>query len=213
MVVSKDAEMVSIDENIDEAVQKAKKLFLEGAVFAYPTDTIYGFGANPFNEDAVRRIDEIKRRENDKSYIMLIDSIETLRKYIEIKTEKHLDFLFSIWPNPISVVLTLNSKTSKILGVETAAFRVPNNRFCLKLTGELKMPLISTSVNRSSQPPILEASEIYDEFSSEIEAIFFTGKKSFYTASTLIDLSDSVPVLIRSGKIKFEDLLDKFNKC
>jgi tRNA A37 threonylcarbamoyladenosine synthetase subunit TsaC/SUA5/YrdC len=75
------------------------------------------------------------------------------------------------------------------------------------------MPLISTSVNRSGQPPVVESSVIYDEFSSEIDAIFHTNKKSFYSVSTLIDLSDSVPVLIRSGKIKFEDLLDKFQKC
>lgn len=213
MILSKDAEMLSIDENMDAAVQKAKKLFLEGSVFVYPTDTIYGFGANPFNEDAVRKIDEIKNRENDKPYIMLVDCIETLLKYIEIKSEKHLDFLFSIWPNPVSVVLSLNSKTTTILGAETAAFRIPNNRFCLKLTGEIKMPVISTSVNRSNQPPIVEASEIYDEFSSEIEAIFYTEKKSFCSASTLIDLSDSVPVLLRSGKVKFEDILNKFNKC
>jgi L-threonylcarbamoyladenylate synthase len=213
MILSKDAEMLSIDENIDAAVQKAKKLFLEGSVFVYPTDTIYGFGANPFNEDAVSQIDEIKHRENDKPYIMLVDSIETLLKYIENKSEKHLDFLFSIWPNPVSVVLSLNSKATKLLSAETAAFRIPNNRFCLKLTAALKMPLISTSVNRSNKPPIVEASEIYDEFSSEIGTIFYTGKKSFYSASTLIDLSDSVPVLLRSGKIKFEDVLDKFNKC
>lgn len=213
MIESKNADMVSIDENIDLAVQKAKKLFLEGSVFVYPTDTLYGFGANPFNEDAVKRIDEIKHRESGKPYIMLVNSIETLLKYIEIKSEKHLDFFLAIWPNPVSVVLSLNSKTSEILGVETAAFRIPNHRFCLKLTTELKMPLVSTSVNRSNLPPITEASAIYDEFSAEIDALFHTEKKSFCSATTLIDLSDSVPVLLRSGKIKFEDILDKFNKC
>lgn len=213
MIASKNAEMINIDENIDSAVQRAKKLFLEGSVFVYPTDTIYGFGANPLNEEAVKRIDGIKHRENDKPYIMLINNIETLLKYIEIKSEKHLDFLLSIWPNPVSVVLSLNSKTSEILGVDTAAFRIPNHRFCVKLTSELEMPLISTSVNRSNQSPMLEHSVIYDEFSSEIDTIFYTDKKSFYSASTLIDLSDSVPVLLRSGKIKFEDLLDKFQKC
>jgi L-threonylcarbamoyladenylate synthase len=211
--MSKNNDLISIDENIDFAVQRAKKLFLEGSVFVYPTDTVYGFGANPFNEEAITRIDLIKHRENDRPYIMLVNSIETLLKYIEIKSEKHLDFLLAIWPNPVSVVLSLNSKTNEILGVKTAAFRIPNHRFCLKLTSELEMPLISTSVNRSGQPPIIESSVIYEEFSSEIEAIFHTGKKSFYSASTLIDLSDSVPVLLRSGKIKFEDLLDKFQKC
>ncbi len=213
MIQIKDAEFINLDEYFDGAVQDAKKLYLEGGVFVYPTDTIYGFGANPFNEDAVQKIDAIKRREPGKMYILLVNSIETLLKYIEIKSEKHLDFFLSIWPNPVSIVLTLNSKTSEILGVKTAAFRIPNNRFCLKLTSELLMPLISTSVNRSGRPPMLEAGMIKDEFSSEIDAVFYTGKKSYYQASTLIDLSDSEPVLLREGKIKFENVMEKFNMC
>ncbi len=213
MIEIKDADKINIDTDFEKAIDKAKKLFLEGSVFVYPTDTIYGFGANPFNEDTVKRIDEIKRRPRGKMYIMLINSIEVLTKYIEIKSEKHLDFLLAIWPNPVSVVLPLNAKTSEILNEETAAFRIPNHRFCQKLTSELEMPLISTSVNRSSNPPMVEPNLIIDEFASEVSTIFYTDKKCFYEASTLIDLSDSVPTLLREGKIKFNDLMDKFEKC
>ncbi len=212
MYITKNAELINIDSDFDKAVQQAKKLYLEGSVFIYPTDTIYGFGANPFNIEAVKRIDEIKHREHGKMYILLINSIESLIKYIEIKSENHLDFLLNLWPNPVSVVLTLNSKTSEILGTETAAFRIPNHRFCVKLTSELQMPIISTSVNRSNQPPMVDPSVIADEFSSETEAIFYSDKKCYYEASTLIDLSDSVPKLLREGKIKFEDILEKFEK-
>ena len=213
MIKIKDAEKIYIDEDFKSAVQKAKKIYLEGKVFIYPTDTIYGFGANPFNEEAVKRIDDIKRRESGKMYILLINSIETLLKYIEIKSEKHLDFFLSIWPNPVSIVLTLNSRTSEILCVRTAAFRIPNDRFCLHLTGELQMPLISTSVNRSGENPLLEPSMIENEFYSEVDAIFYSNKKTIHHASTLIDLSDSEPVLLREGKIKFEDILEKFDNC
>ncbi len=213
MFITKNAELINIEADFDKAIQKAKKIYLEGSVFVYPTDTIYGFGANPFNLDAVKRIDEIKRREHGKLYILLVNSIEVLLKYIEIKSEKHLDFLLSIWPNPVSVVLSLNSKTSEILGTETAAFRIPNNRFCMKLLSELEMPIISTSVNRSNQPPMVDPSLIIDEFSSEIDTIFYSEKKCYYEASTLIDLSDSVPILLREGKIKFEEILEKFEKC
>lgn len=213
MIDIKYAEKINIDTDFEKAIRKAKKTFLEGSVFVYPTDTIYGFGANPFNEEAVKRIDELKRRPRGKTYIMLINSIEVLTKYIEIKSEKHLDFLLSIWPNPVSVVLPLNTKTSEILKEETAAFRIPHNRFCQKLTGELEMPLISTSVNRSSEPPMVDPNAIAEEFASEVSTIFYTDKKCYYEASTLIDLSDSIPVLLREGKIKFNDLLEKFEKC
>lgn len=210
MIKTKDAEIIDIDENFEDAVQKAKELYLAGSVFIYPTDTIYGFGANPFNDEAVRSITQIKRREEGKKYILLIDSIENLLKYVEIQSEKHLDFLLAIWPNPVSVVLRLNSKTSAIFGTETAGFRIPNHRFCQKLTSELKMPLISTSVNRSNNPPVIEPSLIKDEFSSEVDAVFFTHKKSFISASTLIDLSNCEPKLLREGKLKYEDLIQNF---
>ena len=207
----KDALIINIDENFDEAIRKAEKLYLQGTVFIYPTDTIYGFGANPFNEEAVARINEIKGREIGKMYILLIDSIESLLKYIDVKSENHLDFLLSIWPNPVSVILNLNAKTSQLLGHETAAFRMPNHRFCLRLLSKLKMPIISTSVNRSNKMPMVEHSLIKDEFAAEVDAIFYSEKKSFFEASTLIDLSGSTPQKVREGKIKFEDLLQKFN--
>ncbi|MHB1687469.1 MAG: L-threonylcarbamoyladenylate synthase [Ignavibacteriaceae bacterium] len=210
MIKLKSAELVNIDKDCETAVARAKKLYLEGTVFVYPTDTVYGFGANPFNEDAVKRIDEIKQRGNGKMYILLINNIENLLKYVEVKSENHLDFLLSIWPNPVSVVLRLNPKTREILKTEKAAFRIPNHRFCLKLLSALQMPLISTSVNKTGQIPLNEISMIEDEFAAEVGAIFYTEKKSFVQASTLIDLSDSVPMLIREGKIKFKNLLAKF---
>ncbi len=211
MIESKLAELFNIDENIDEAVQRAKKLYLEGAIFIHPTDTIYGFAANPFNEEAVNKIDEIKQRPSVKKYILLINNIDNLLTYTEIHSEKHLDFLLSIWPNPVSVVLKLNKKTSKVLNIETAAFRIPNNRFCLKLLEAVNMPMISTSVNRSNEKPLFDPILIRDEFGSEVSSIFYTRKKLMNEYSTIIDLTNNNLNLIREGKIKFDDLLKKLS--
>ena len=210
MVKSSEAKLINIDTNFEESVSLAKKIYYEGKVFIYPTDTIYGFGANPFNEDAVKSVDVIKGRELWKMYILLIGDIDTLLKYVEINSERHLDFLISIWPNSVSVILNLNLKTREILQRENAAFRIPNHRFCLKLLSDLKMPLISTSVNRSKQPPITEPSIIIDEFLPDVEAILYSKKKPFIQASTIINLCNSKPALVREGKIKFDDLLKKF---
>ena len=210
MIETKDCEIINIDKEFENAVQLAKRLYLEGKVFIYPTDTIYGIGANPFNHDAVEKINKIKGRELGKRYILLINSIENLVKYVELKSEKHLDFLLSIWPNPVSVVLPLNSNSKRLLGAQTASFRIPNERFCMKLLSELQMPLISTSVNYTGQEPLVEPSVIKDEFSALTDAIFYTDKKLYIEASTLIDLNDSKPVLLREGKFKFEHILKKF---
>jgi L-threonylcarbamoyladenylate synthase len=211
MIKLKSGNLINIDENLDKAVQKAKKLYLEGSIFIHPTDTIYGFAANPFNDEAVKKIDEIKQRESDKKYILLISSIDCLLKYAELTSEKHLDFLISIWPNPVSVVLRLNKKTSEILKTKTAAFRIPNHRFCIKLLSAVNMPIVSTSVNRSNREPFTDPFLIQEEFGSEVDTIFYSEKKSFCESSTLINLSAGNLSLIREGKIKFDDLLKKFN--
>ena len=210
MIRTSKIKLVNIDTNIDEAVCQARKLYFEGKVFAYPTDTIYGLGGNPFNDEVVNRINEIKGRSTEKKYILLIGAIEYLQKYVELSSEKHLDFLISIWPNPVSVVLNLNSKSRELLNLRTAAFRMPNHKFCLELLREIQMPLISTSVNKSNRESLLEPSIIEEEFGNEVEYLFFSKKKSYFEASTLIELTGMEPKLIRPGKIQFEDILQKF---
>ncbi|WP_304131712.1 L-threonylcarbamoyladenylate synthase [Ignavibacterium album] len=201
---------LNIDDNFDHAVRIATELFFNGGVFIYPTDTIYGFGGNPFNDEVLRKITRIKGRPDWKRYIHLIGSVEILKKYVDINSERIYDFLLNIWPNPVSVVLKLNEQTRDILGSETGAFRIPNNRFCLKLLNEIKMPLISTSVNRSGKEPLNDPDMIVQEFGKEVDAIFYSSQKSFFEASTVIDLSDDEPKLIREGKIKFTDVIKSY---
>lgn len=210
MVETPNALKIDVDKNLNESVKLARKLYLEGSIFIYPTDTIYGIGANPFNENAVEKINEIKGRNLDKKNILLINNIENLLEYVDIPSEKYLDFFLAVWPNPVSVVLSLNKKYKKILNASNAAFRIPHHRFCLKLLNELKMPLISTSVNKSNKPSINEPSLIFEEFSNIIDNIFYSKKKNIHEASTLIDLTGTKPKILRQGKIKIDEMIQKY---
>lgn len=203
--------LLNIDNQFDESLKIAQELYLTGSIFIYPTDTIYGFGGNPFNEDVLTKISHVKGKPNWRRYIFLIPDIETLKNYIELNSEKYLDFLLSVWPNPVSAILKLNKRYQEVLQMETAAFRIPNHRFCLKLLNELKMPLISTSVNRTGKEPMNDPSMIIQEFSNEVDAIFFSDTKSYVEASTLIDLSADEPKFVREGRIKFVDLMKKLS--
>lgn len=211
MIEKKEAVLINIDESFETAINIARELFLNGSIFIYPTDTIYGFGGNPFNEVAIKKISEVKGKLNWHRYIFLISDIEILKSYADVDSERYLDFLLSIWPNPISVILKLNKKYQELLQSETGAFRIPNHRFCYKLISELKMPLVSTSVNRIGIEPMNDSSVIIQEFSNEVDAIFYSDKKSFFEVSTLIDLTGEEPKLIREGRIKFVELIKKLN--
>ena len=211
MTEEKKSLLMNIDERFNESVNLASELFLKGSIFIYPTDTIYGFGGNPFNDTAIKKIGKVKGKDNWRRYIFLISDLEMLKNYAYINSEKYLDFLLSIWPNPVSAILKLNEKYQELLHSATGAFRIPNHRFCKSLINEIKMPLVSTSVNRTGKEPLNHPSQIIQEFANEVDAIFYSEKKSFFEASTLIDLTKNEPVLVREGRIKFVELLKKLD--
>ena len=165
--------IINIDENPESAIILAADLFHSGKIFIYPTDTIYGIGGNPFDENVIRRIADIKGRNEKKQFIWLLSDFENLMNYVEITSENYLDFLQKIWPAPVTVVLKLNERTKEITNQDTIAVRIPQNDFCLKLLKEISRPLISTSVNRGGQDPLNQIDQIVNNFLQDVDAILF----------------------------------------
>jgi len=203
--------LINLEENPDSALILAAELFSSGKVFIYPTDTIYGLGGNPFDELVVKRIAEIKGRDEKKQFIWLLSDFENVMNYTEIVFENHLEFLQKIWPAPVTVILNLNERTKKIANQETAAIRIPQNDFCLKLLKEISRPLISTSVNRSGNEALNHIEYIIRDFSQDVDVIIFSSQTQEKASSTIIDLTSEEPKLIREGSIKFVELLQKFS--
>jgi L-threonylcarbamoyladenylate synthase len=204
--MSKIAKLIDVDSDIEMALSEAKKVFHSGGIFIYPTDTIYGFGCNPFNDTALQTLNSIKGRGEQKQYILLVDSVSTLLNYIDLNDDQIISMLNNIWPNPISFIFHLNVKTRNLLQYDFAAFRIPNNTFCLNLLTELKAPLVSTSVNFSNQPPLTDYSSIINKFADKVDVVFFTNEKENIGASTLVDLTKKPPKILREGKINFMEL-------
>jgi L-threonylcarbamoyladenylate synthase len=209
--MSKSAKLINVDFDIKFAVSEAKKIFDSGGIFIYPTDTIYGFGCNPFNDTALQKLNSIKGREEQKPYIFLIDSVSTLLNYIDIDDDQITALLKNIWPNPISFILKLNYKTRNLLKYDVAAFRIPNNTYCLDLLSEIKTPLVSTSVNFRNQHPLTDYHSINNEFADRVDAIFFMNENENTGASTLVDLTKKPPKILREGKINFMELWQKLS--
>lgn len=211
-MIQVETKVISIENNFQEAVAAARDMFLSGRIFVYPTDTIYGIGGNPFNEEVVERIQNIKGRNTDKKFVYLIDSLDTLLKYALFPDENYIDFLLSIWPNPVTAIINLNSSAQNLIGQKDAAFRIPENLFCRKLLSEIKMPMISTSVNRTGMPPLFDSTSILNEFRDEVDGVFYSNGDSLQEASTIISLTEAEIKLVRAGKIPFADITDKFRK-
>ncbi len=209
--MSKSAKLINIDSDIEVAVSEANKIFQSGGIFIYPTDTIYGFGCNPFNDTALQTLNNLKGRGELKQYILLVDSVNTLLNYIDLDDDQIIVMLKNIWPNPISFILNLNYKTKNLLKHDAAAFRIPDNTFCLNLLSELKAPLVSTSVNFSNQQPLTDYHSINNVFADRVDAIFFMNENENTGASTLVDLTKKPPKILREGKINFIELWQKLS--
>lgn len=203
--------IINIDENPESALNLAAELFHSGKIFIYPTDTIYGIGGNPFDENVLKRISDIKGRNEKKQFIWLLSDFENLMNYVDVIYDTHLDFLQKIWPAPVTIILNLNARTKEIINQDTIAVRIPQNDFCLKLLKEISRPLISTSVNRSGEDPLKHIEQIVNNFSQDVDAILFQSDSTERKSSTIVDLTSKQPKLIREGSIKFVELLQNFS--
>lgn len=206
----KKAELIPIYKNIENALVKAIELYQEGRIFAYPTDTIYGLGGNPFNSKVVERIVTIKQRDASKNFIYLVSSLNSLYKYVELPNSNIQHFLTKLIHQPVTLVLNLKKEFSKILSRQDAAFRIPNEQFCLELLSRINQPLISTSVNRAEMNPLNDKNDILMEFGEEIDVIFYSDSATQKKASTIISLKTNEPLLIREGNVSFDEIVKLF---
>ena len=199
--------IISVDEQPDLSLNLAVDLYQSGKIFIYPTDTIYGIGGNPFDEEVIRKISEIKGRVEKKQFIWLLSDLEKVLNYVKLHSKHHYDFLLKIWPGPVSVVFDLNERVRETTKFDTIAIRVPDNKFCQELLKELSQPLISTSVNYSNEKPMMDIEKIIQNFSEQVDAIFYGVESTDKVHSTIINLTQEEPKLIREGSIKFIELL------
>lgn len=199
-----------IEDDFNLSLNVASKIFKDGGLLVYPTDTIYGFGCDAFNKNAVEQLLEIKGRDASSKFILLTESVESLAKWIKVNSEAQVHFLENIWPAPVSIVLELNTRAAKWLNQPTAAFRIPKHKFCNSLLARVKNPLVSTSVNKSGQSPLNDEKLIEQEFGEKVNAIFYSNQKSGGAASTLIDLTTGTPKLLREGSFKYDKILSLF---
>ncbi len=205
---------VKIKKTLTAAVAVLKR----GGVIVYPTDTLYGLGANAFNENAIIKVCEIKKRRRDKPISVIVRDIKMARKIacIDSRVEKMLN---KIWPGPITVVLRKKDVIPYALtgGGETVALRIPKSKFILALMEKIDFPITATSANISEERNLLEPEEIVEELGKgrmTPELFINSGKVKKPEPSTIIDLTTPEPRVIRIGvvgKEKMKELFEKFS--
>jgi L-threonylcarbamoyladenylate synthase len=182
-----------------------------GGVIGFPTDTSYGLGANPFDEDAIDRIFRIKQRSETKPILLLVNSIhmaETLSRPADVFSPLVQRF----WPGPLTLVVpAVPSLSDKVTAAtRTVGLRWPAADFATTLIGRFGLPITATSANRSTRASAVTAEEVRIQLGSSLDALIDGGTLPVRGGSTLLDLTSDPPVLLREGPISFDSLSEFF---
>lgn len=175
---------------------------------AFPTETVYGLGGNGLDKEAAKKIYAAKGRPSDNPLILHVSSIEEVYPLVKALPEKAKKLMEAFWPGPLTLVLPKSDLVPKEStgGLETVALRSPENALTLELIRACGFPIAGPSANLSGRPSPTEASHVFEDLGGRIEGILEDGAVGIGVESTIVDLSEDCPTLLRPGAITIEDL-------
>jgi tRNA threonylcarbamoyl adenosine modification protein (Sua5/YciO/YrdC/YwlC family) len=180
-------------------INKAVKVIKDGGVIIYPTDTVYGIGCDIFNKAALERIFQIKNDTNTKLFSFVCSDLKDIAKYARVSDYAYRMMKFLL-PGPYTFILPAAKTVPKTLWTKrkTVGIRIPNNHVALSLVEEVGNPIISTSVTTRKGEIMNDPDIIKVVFDNQIDLMLSSGFGK-NTPSSIIDLSEDVPEIIREG--------------
>jgi len=201
--------VINMREGFDKKkIKIAAKFIREGKLVAFPTETVYGLGADALNEKAVKRIFEAKGRPADNPLIVHIADFEQLYELAKEVPREAKILAEHFWPGPLTIVLPKKSSVPKVTtgGLDTVAIRMPAHEIALGLIRASRRPIAAPSANISGKPSPTLAEHVVDDFYGRIECIIDGGEVKIGVESTVLDLTTKPPTLLRPGGLPLEEI-------
>ena len=207
-IIKLDRELLRNRDQAVKAIGDICKEISKGGIVIMPTDTAYGIAADATNEDAVKKVFEIKNRDESKAIPIIVSDMYMIKEYAEISPLAEY-LAREYMPGPLSLIVPqkADGKLAKTLSAKGVAFRVPSNEFARALVSECSVPLTATSANISGDGPIYNIDEIKMLFQNKAQVIIDGGNLVPTPPSTIIDLQESEPKVIREGPISSVEIL------
>ena len=194
----------------DESIKEAAQIIKSGGLVAFPTETVYGLGANALSDKASRKIFEAKGRPADNPLIAHVSDINMLLDIVEYVPAQADILIEKFWPGPLTLIFKKKNIVPGFVsgGLDTIGVRMPDNDIALRLIREAGVPIAAPSANTSGKPSPTVAAHVMMDLDGKINMIIDGGNTSVGLESTIVDLSDEVPKLLRPGAITLEMLRD-----
>ena len=184
-------------------IKEAAGVIKKGGILIFPTETVYGVGADAFNEEACRKIYEIKNRPADKPLIVLISDIKDVERVASDVPDSARKIMEKYWPGPLSIILKKNKALPDVItaGTDTVAVRLTSNEVLRKIISEAGCPIVAPSANISGKSFCVRAKDTLQDFEGLVDMIIDDDNSVSGIESTLIHICGGHYKLIREGAI------------
>lgn len=202
------------DKDINGGLYRAAQIIKNGGLVAFPTETVYGLGANGLDENAVPKIYEAKGRPSDNPLILHISEFDEIKNIVKEIPDIAVILADEFWPGPLTMVF----KKSNIVpyrttgGLESVAVRVPSNKIAREFIKMAGVPVAAPSANSSGRPSPTKASHVLEDLDGKIDMVIDGGTVDIGLESTIVDVTGEVPVILRPGFITEEMLSEAIGR-
>lgn len=198
----------NLAEPLKQQIKEGVEILKRGGIIAFPTDTVYCLGAPIFNENAVRRVFEVKLRPYNMALPVIMADIAQIQDVGISLPEVASRLAQKFWPGALTIVIHKSKKVSDIVTANknTIAVRVPNHPIPIALINGLGFPLIGTSANVHGKPSPVTAAEVRAQLGDKVDLIIDGGRCPGGEASTIVDMTGDNPVILREGPIPFREI-------
>jgi len=184
-------------------IKEAANIIKMGGLVAFPTETVYGLGANGLDRKAVKKIFLVKGRPQDNPLILHISEIKQIYFLVNEIPNNAKKLIKRFWPGPLTIIFKKTKIVPDIVtcGLDTVAIRMPDNKIALELIEFAGVPIAAPSANISGRPSPTNAKHVAEDLMGSIDMLIDGGSVNIGIESTVIDLTQNPPVILRPGKI------------
>ena len=198
---------IGTDDNTKN-LKIAANIIKKGGIVIFPTETVYGIGTNGLDENAVKRLYEIKRRSLNKPISLLVANIKMVNLIAKDITETEYKIMKNFFPGPLTIILKKRDIVPDIVtaGQDTVGVRIPRGEVARKLVELAEVPIAAPSANISGEPSGTNLQEIMKHFEGKVDYCIDGGNSELGLASTIVQVIDDNPIILRQGSISLEQI-------
>ncbi|GAB6107614.1 L-threonylcarbamoyladenylate synthase [Fusibacter bizertensis] len=203
------------DSELNALLTEPSKIIANGGTVAFPTETVYGLGANALSDEAVNRIYIAKGRPSDNPLIVHIASIDALSELVSDIKPYVPTLMRALWPGPITFVFNKRPEVSSKVsgGLDTIAVRMPAHKIAIELIKLSKKPIAAPSANLSGKPSPTSGHAVIEDLDGRVDCIIVGEQSEVGLESTVLDVTGDTPVILRPGKITKEQIIELVGNC